>query len=109
MNFLIEINIRIYINKKIAKKKNLFNILKNVLNLSTVEKVFLKKFNIFISKKEPEFFQRIAIIQINIIRKINKTHDLKDFSLEKTDRILKLIIFIYEQHLRSKINLIIEI
>jgi hypothetical protein len=107
-DFPIEVNLRIYINKTIAKRKNLPDSSRDTLDLSTVEEVLLEEFETLVHGEVLNIC-RTAIIRANTSRGTNKMHDLDDFSLGETERVLGIVNTAREQHPRSKIILTIEV
>ncbi|KAI9763100.1 MAG: hypothetical protein M1840_000912 [Geoglossum simile] len=89
-DFPIEVNLRIYINKTIAKKKNLLNSSRDTLDLSIVEEALLEELETFI-QGEVLNVHHTAIVQANTSRGTNKMHDLDDFSLGETERVLEMV------------------
>ena len=53
--------------------------------------------------------QRTAIVRANTSRGTNKIHDLDDFSLRETERVLGMVNAAHDQHPRSKIAVTIEV
>jgi hypothetical protein len=107
-DFPIEVNLRIYINKTIVKRKNLPDSSQNTLDLSTVEEVLLEKFETLVHGEVLNIC-RTTIIRANTSRGTNKMHDLDDFSLKETECVLGIVNTACEQHPRSKIILTIEV
>jgi hypothetical protein len=107
-DFPIEINLRIYINKGIAKRKNLPNSSRDTFDLSTIEEALLKELDSLV-QGEVTNFSRISIVRANTSQGSNKIHDLDNFSFRETGRILGMVNTAREQHPRSNIILTIEV
>ena len=106
-DFALEINLHIYINRSLKRNKNLSDMIRNLFNLAVIEESIIKKIDIF--EKDLEIVHCKIIVCVNIFKITNQSHDLEDFSLEKTDCVLILIDDTHEQHLCSKIILSLEI
>jgi hypothetical protein len=78
------------------------------LDLSIIEEVLLKELDILV-QGEVTNFSRTVIVRANTSRGSNKIHDLDDFSLRETERVLGMVNAAREQHPRSNIVLTIEV
>ena len=107
-DFPIKVNLCIYINKTIAKRKNLPDSLRDTLDLSTVEEALMEELETLVQGEISNVYH-IAIVQANTSRGTNKTHDLDNFSLGETERVLGMVNAACKQHLRSKIVMTIEV
>jgi hypothetical protein len=108
-NFSVEVNIHIYINKTMAKKKNLPDSSRDTLDLSMIEEVLVEELESLIEGENASILHQTVIVQANVSRAINRTHDLEDFSLGETDHVLRLVNAAREQHPCSKITMTIEV
>ena len=108
-DFPIEVNIRIYINKTLRKRRNLPDSLRDKFDLSIIEEALAIELETLAEGESFSILHRTAIIRANTIRATNRMHDLEDFSLGETNRVLGLINAAHEQHPRSKIAVTIEI
>lgn len=108
VDFLIEVNLCIYINKTIAKRKNLPNSSRDTLDLSTVEEALLEELETLVQGGISNIYCT-AIVQANTSKGTNKIHNLNDFSLRETERVLGMVNAACEQHPCSKIVMTIEV
>jgi hypothetical protein len=107
-DFPIEVNLRIYINKTIAKRENLPDSSRDTLDLSIVEEALLEELETLVQGEISNIY-RTTIVRANTSKGTNKIHDLDDFSFSETERVLGMVNAAREQHPRSKIAITIEV
>ena len=108
MDFPIEVNLHIYINKTIVKRENLPDSSRDTLDLSMVEEALLDELKTLV-QGEILNIHHTAIIHANTSRGTNKMHDFDDFSLRETECVLGMVNAAHEQHPCSKITITIEV
>ena len=108
-DYPIEVYTKIYINKALAKRKNLPDTTRDNFDLSDIEDKLAQNLDILGNGEPISIFQRTAFVHVATRKTTQKVHDLDDFGLVEAGRILKMVEATREQHPRSKVALTIEI
>jgi hypothetical protein len=108
-DYLIEVYTKIYINKALAKRKNLPDTTRDNLGLSNIEDKLAQDLNILRNGEPISILQRTAFVHIATRKTAQKVHDHNDFGLVEASCILKMVEATREQHPRNKIALTIKI
>jgi hypothetical protein len=108
-DYPIEVYTKIYVNKTLARRKNLPDTTRDNFDLLDIEDKLAQDLDILGNGEPISILQRTAFVHAATRKTAQKVHDLDDFKLIEAGRILKMMEATREQHLQSKIALTIEI
>jgi hypothetical protein len=109
VDYPIELYTKIYVNKTLARRKNLPDTTRDNFDLSDIEDKLTQDLDVLGNGEPVSILRRTAFVHAATRKNTQKVHDLDDFGLIEAGRILKMVEATREQHPRSKIALTIEI
>ena len=97
-DYPIELYTKIYINKILARRKNLPDTTRDNLDLSDIEDRLTQDLDVLGNGEPISILRRTAFGHIVIRKTVQKVYDLDDFGLIEASHILKMIKATREQH-----------
>ncbi len=108
-DFAVELNTKIYVNKRLLQRKNLPETTRDSLDLADLEETIWQQLNAATIGDDVSLLKQTAFVRAGSHAGGARTHDFEDFGLETESQIQSMLAASRQEHPRSKIQLTIEV